>query len=134
MACSMASASEDDFLRVLEEMNRLCGEEEDVPTNNNNNEQEEDLKLATATAVMQAGPASSAMSATDGDPLDDIFAPSSSESGGGLSSTLSTAPLIGDQLLSSAASTSTSVPSKIGSSVADFRSNFPNGLHFIDHG
>ena len=57
MACSMASASEDDFLRVLEEMNRLCGEgSSDIghTVNNNNNEVdvEEDLKLSKAVRIL----------------------------------------------------------------------------------
>jgi len=58
MACSMASASEDDFLRVLEEMNRLCGEgSSDIghTVNNNNNEvdvEEEDLKLSKAVRIL----------------------------------------------------------------------------------
>ena len=121
MACtiSMASASEDDFLRVLEEMNRLCGEEDDNSTNNNNEVEADDLKLSAVTSTDQAEseaasttmqPVSSAMSATDSsDPLEDIFE-TSTESGatGSLSTTSSTAPLIGDQLLSSVASTSTS--------------------------
>ena len=127
MACSMASASEDDFLRVLEEMNRLCGEEDSVQcnnlnsTNNNNNEEEEDLKLSAATSMHHPQPtSSSAMSSgSSNDPLEDIFAPTLSSEGGGDTcsgvgsgglSTSTTAPLIGDQLLSSVASNSTSPP------------------------
>ena len=127
MACSMASASEDDFLRVLEEMNRLCGEEDSVQcnnlnsTNNNNNEEEEDIKLSAATSMHHPQPtSSSAMSSgSSNDPLEDIFAPTLSSEGGGDTcsgvgsgglSTSTTAPLIGDQLLSSVASNSTSPP------------------------
>lgn len=115
----MASASEDDFLRVLEEMNRLCGEgSSDIghTVNNNNNEvdvEEEDLKLSKALSptTMQE-PTSSDLSVNQddnvNDPLEDIFAPSSDSGTSSLSSGSSrTAPLIGDQLLSSVASTST---------------------------
>ena len=76
---AVTSTSEDDFLRVLEEMNRICGDDK------------EDENEAEA----QAKEPRSEENVTNNNELDDIFAPSSS------------APLIGDQLLSSASTAPT---------------------------
>jgi len=81
MASSMTSSvAEDDFMRVLDEMNRLCGGEED--------EEQPQNDLATSPSPPSGGRS---------DPFEGIFAASSSGSS-------SSAPLIGDQLLSSTAS------------------------------
>ncbi len=120
----MATArnSEDDFLRVLEEMNRICGEEEeaeDLATASeasedqiNNNSKRQSRKLS------QEGHKSSVMSpasdseigkkddevrlpASEDDSLEDIFVPVSSSASSqspASKTTSSAAPLIGDQV------------------------------------
>ena len=100
------STSEDDFLRVLEEMNRLCGGEDEA-----------ELEAAKG----KEGP-SHHSSDIDGDEavtsnndLDDIFASSSS------------APLIGDQLLSSASATSTAASNSLKRTASTSNLQQPQG-------
>ena len=89
---AVTSTSEDDFLRVLEEMNRLCGGEEGVADTESN---PTDLEAASAGTRKEPRSEENVTNTSDNSELDDIFAPSSS------------APLIGDQLLSSAPTAST---------------------------
>ena len=92
---AVTSTSEDDFLRVLEEMNRLCGGEEGEADNEGH---PTDLEAATVASGKEPRSEENVTNTSDNSELDDIFAPSSSA-----------LPLIGDQLLSSASTASNSL-------------------------
>ena len=107
---------EDDFMRVLDEMNQLCGAPESTPTtsnenaatNNNKNEQDHSFLNSSSPHQLLSNDQDSS------DPIfEDVFAPKSlsttpSATSTTLASGVSNAPLIGDQLLSSVASGSMS--------------------------
>ena len=103
-ASPMASTSEEDFMRVLEEMNRLCGDGEPDPkdaisdeqdTNNDSSEDNDASKISNHDPILT--PTESNEAASD-DPLDELFATNEKNS---TNSVTSNARLIGDQLLSS---------------------------------
>ena len=107
---------EDDFMRVLDEMNQLCGAPESTTTSNEhaatNNKSDQDHSFLSSSSPNQL---LSNDQDSSSDPIfEDVFAPKSlsttppSATSTTLATGVSNAPLIGDQLLSSVASGSMS--------------------------
>ena len=94
------AGGEDDFMRVLDEMNRLCGSGEDS-SHSSDNQDHQKITLSDRESASFLNSASPKFEGGDtsspGDSFEDIFSTSNNS---GKSS--SAAPLIGDQLLSSA--------------------------------
>jgi len=99
------AGGEDDFMRVLDEMNRLCGSGEDSNSSDNQDIHQK-ITLSdreSASFLNSSSPKFEGDTSSPGDSFEDIFSNSSNNNGGGgKSSSSSAAPLIGDQLLSSA--------------------------------
>ena len=99
----VSGVEQDDFMRVLDEMNRLCGSGEDSSHSSDNQDHHHQKITLSASFLNSSSPkfeGSGDCSSSPGDSFEDIF--STSNNAGGGNSSLSAAPLIGDQLLSSA--------------------------------